>query len=115
MNRNLGLHLDRLPVQIVRAITPLLDGFEGSLDQQGMATKNLEVIDLALAIDYGMQQYGSLNARLLGERRIFRLYPMNEKTLHALGDAGRVIRGRRVRRGKRRSRACTNPIPKRTA
>jgi len=80
-----------------------------------MAAKNLEVFDLALAIDYRMQPYGSLNASLLGEQRIFRLYSVNEATLHALGDARRVIRGRRVRRGKRRSRACTDSIQERTA
>ena len=62
-----------------------------------------------------MQPYGSLNASLLGEQRIFRLYSVNEATLHALGDARRVIRGRRVRRGKRRSRACTDSIQERAA
>ena len=115
VNRDLSLNLDRFAVQIVRAIAPLLDSFEGSLNQQWMAAKNLKIFDLAFAIDYSMQQHGSLNSSLLGKWRIFRLYSLNETALHAVRDARWVVRGGRASRSKRRARAGTEACPKRIA
>jgi hypothetical protein len=51
MNRNQGLHLDRLLIQVVGAIAPLHNRFQGRLSEHGMAAHDLEIFDLALAID----------------------------------------------------------------
>src|SRR5579863_138520 len=50
--RHLGFHLDRLIVQVIGTVTPLADGVDGGLHQQGMAAEHLQILDRPFAIDH---------------------------------------------------------------
>ncbi len=55
------LDLDRLSVENVRPIAPLLNGVNGSLNEHGMATQDLQLFNMAIFTDHCLQFHQSLN------------------------------------------------------
>src|SRR5262249_3065210 len=66
-------HFDRLSVEQRGLVFPLLDCIQGGLNQKRMAADNTQVLDSTLFADYGFKHHGTLNSRLLGQRRLGRL------------------------------------------
>jgi UDP-N-acetyl-D-mannosaminuronic acid transferase (WecB/TagA/CpsF family) len=66
----------------------LLDRGEGRRHQHRVPADQLQVLDLAVAIDNGAQHHVALNPRRFGECRINWLYALNQQpSRHTGGDA----------------------------
>src|ERR1039458_4872425 len=69
---NHGLRLGSVPVERIRLEPPLLDGGDGRLAENKVSTHNLQILDVAVAPDRGLQNYRPLQflrQRLGGIRR----------------------------------------------
>jgi hypothetical protein len=81
VERNCGLHLDRLPLQHARLESPLLHSSDGSISQQGLAADQLYILNCAVATDSHLQHYCSLNPLLPSFLGIFRFDPMEQAAI----------------------------------
>jgi hypothetical protein len=65
-----GGDFDRLPVQQSGTVLPALDRLESGGDEKGMPAYDLQVKDIPVLSDNGLQANGPLNPRLAGQGRI---------------------------------------------
>src|SRR6185312_338061 len=88
VHRNLSIHFDRLAVQKVGLIAPLLYGINSSRGQHWMPTDDMKVLYSSVFPDNCLENHGSLNASLACQGRISGTNFVNQQTLrHALRDA----------------------------
>src|SRR5438105_2405891 len=69
-----GLYFNRLSVQNVGPVLPLLHRIERRLHQHGMAAHHPQVFDVPTFTDNGVENHRALNARGFGQRWIRRLH-----------------------------------------
>src|SRR5437879_1797026 len=82
VHQDLRLNLDRLAVQVVGFVFPLLDGFLRSSSQNAFSADYLEIRDVSRLTDSGLQLYGPLDAHLHCLGGIPRLYALQQQTFH---------------------------------
>ena len=92
-----GLHLNRLAVEFVGAVSPLPHRLDCGLHQHGMAAQYLQIFDGTVTADHRSRHHQSLDADLPCQRRIVWLDPMDQIPFHHPRDR-RVMDGRRRRR-----------------
>ena len=64
----------QLAVHRKRSVFPLLHGFDGRLRQNRVATKELEICNISLPIDYGLEKHITSDVIYLGVPWIDRVY-----------------------------------------
>src|SRR5713226_5740532 len=111
---NGGVHFDGIAIEQSRLIPPLTHGIQRGLLQQGMAVQDFELLNGAVLADDGVQTHGTGDAGLAGQRRIERLYTVDDaRSLDVAANAERTSQ-LRLRRG-RRSAHATDYATKHTA
>src|SRR5690242_12377409 len=81
-------HFDWLATHHVRAIAPLLDGIDCSLDQQRVSAEDLQVLNRPFFGNDRAHDYITLNVRLPCEHRIWRFDFVDDHAFdHTLRDA----------------------------
>src|SRR5262245_58397047 len=70
IHRDLSLNLDRLAVQVVGLVLPLLYSIECGGTEHCVAAQNLHIRNIAIFADGGQQLHGALHVRLHRLRRI---------------------------------------------
>src|SRR5216684_6637735 len=80
------IHFDRLAIQQIWLVSPLLHRIDGGWSQHGMPAHQGQTLDDTILADLCVQHHRSLNARLARQRRIDRFHVFH---LQTIGDARR--------------------------
>lgn len=76
---DLSFDFDRLPVEDVRLIPPLLHGTDGGWHQEWMTTQCMQLGDASLGVDYRCEKHRPLGVADDRNLRIDRLYLLDEQ------------------------------------
>ena len=77
LDLNRGFHIHRFTLQYIGPVFPFLNCINCCLNQNGIALHNLEVCQVSLSINCGLQDHITLNSLLLGFSWIVRLHIVN--------------------------------------
>src|SRR2546423_11909797 len=103
VNLHLRIDFDRLSVQQVGLVLPLLHGLDRGRCQHRMPADQLQVLNGAILADLRLQNYHALNTGLACQRRIYRGHFPNQKTRRNAGGNADARRSRHFRRCHRRA------------
>src|SRR5882762_2579950 len=99
---NLRFHGHRLAIQHVRPVPPLLHGLDRRGGQHRVSADQPQVLNRAVLADFRLQQHGTLDPRLAGQRRIIRLHFLDQKSPRNAQRHPHALRSRDVGHGHRR-------------
>src|SRR5215469_3758160 len=88
VHADLGFRVDRLPIQVVRFVAPLLDGVQSRLHQQRVALYRLHAPHAAILADDSFDHHRPVNARFPSLQGVLRRDLVDEE---ALSDARRNL------------------------
>ena len=95
IHRDLRIDLNRIAIQNVRPISPLLHCIDSGGNQHRMTAQHAQIFNRAFFADYSRKRNRALNARLSRQGRIFWLHAVNQQAIHHDRDADCPLNGRR--------------------